>query len=259
MNRPPETTGLSVDRRDARRIPWKSALDGALALALLLLTAPLMLVAMMLVRLTSRGPAIYAQQRLGLGGRPFTIYKIRTMHHDCESLTGARWSTPGDPRVTSVGRILRATHVDELPQLVNVLRAEMSLVGPRPERPEIVASIERRLPAYRERLRVRPGITGLAQIQLPPDVDLASVHRKLTCDLCYIEHLGPWLDLRIMIGTALKIAGLPPGLRLRLLGLPLVEAPEIEMESPPSGDPFQPEPSGLLRGEANPLARATLG
>lgn len=259
MNWPPEITGQSDDRRDARSIPWKAALDGALAAAMLLLTAPLMLAAMMLVRLTSRGPAIYTQQRLGLGGRPFTIYKIRTMYHDCESLTGVRWSTPGDPRVTLVGRVLRATHVDELPQLVNVLRSEMSLVGPRPERPEIVAGIARRLPAYQERLRVRPGITGLAQIQLPPDVDLESVHRKLTCDLYYIEHLGPWLDLRIMIGTALKIAGLPPGPRQRLLGLPLVEAPEMEMEGPPSGDPFPPDPSGLLRGEANPLARATLG
>ena len=234
-------------------------MDGALAVALLLLTAPLMLVAMMLVRLTSRGPAIYSQVRLGLGGRPFTIYKIRTMYRDCESLTGARWSTPGDPRVTPVGRILRATHVDELPQLVNVLRAEMSLVGPRPERPEIVATIERRLPAYQERLRVRPGVTGLAQIQLPPDVDLESVHRKLACDLYYIEHLDPWLDLRIVIGTALKITGLPPGPRRRVLGLPLVEVPEMAKRSLPSKETLPPEPSGLLRGEANSLARATLG
>src|SRR5206468_4326259 len=96
-----------------------------------------------LVKLTSRGPAFYSQTRLGLRGKPFTIYKIRTMIHNCESRSGARWCMPGDPRITLVGRLLRKTHVDELPQLWNVLRGEMSLVGPRPERPEFVPQLER--------------------------------------------------------------------------------------------------------------------
>ena len=113
------------------------------------------------------------------------------MYHDCERLTGARWSTPGDNRVTWIGKILRATHIDELPQLFNILRGEMSLVGPRPERPEIVVGLELAIPCYRDRLQVRPGVTGLAQVQLPPDTDLESVRRKVAYDLYYIERLQP--------------------------------------------------------------------
>jgi lipopolysaccharide/colanic/teichoic acid biosynthesis glycosyltransferase len=225
-------------------------MDAALAVALLVLTAPLMLVAAALVRLTSRGPAIYTQERLGLGGQPFTIYKIRTMYRDSEALTGARWSTPGDPRVTLVGWILRATHVDELPQLVNVLRGEMSLVGPRPERPEIVASLQHQLPAYAERLRVLPGITGLAQVQLPPDVDVESVRRKLSCDLYYIEHVGPWLDLRIMVATAIGALGLPSPVSRALLRLPSSET----IESAPSG---LPAASDVAAVRIEPASRAT--
>jgi lipopolysaccharide/colanic/teichoic acid biosynthesis glycosyltransferase len=226
---------------------------------LLVLTAAMIACAMALVRLTSRGPAIYSQARLGLNGRLFTIYKIRTMYHDSERLTGPQWSRPGDPRITPIGRILRATHLDELPQLWNVLRGEMSLVGPRPERPEIIASIERMLPAYHERLRVRPGLTGLAQVLLPPDVDLESVRRKLTCDLHYVEQVGPWLDVRIMMATALKILGIPPGLRRRLLGLPEVVAPNLASQTRHSEGSFAPEQADLRCGETNPLARATLG
>src|SRR5262249_17904057 len=154
-----------------------------IGLVLLAPSAVLILYAMALVRLTSRGSAIYRQTRLGLNGRPFTIYKIRTMYHDSERLTGPQWSRPGDPRVTPIGRILRATHIDELPQLWNVLRGEMSLVGPRPERPELAAGLERELPSYRDRLAVRPGVTGLAQVQLPPDTDVESVRRKLAYDI----------------------------------------------------------------------------
>src|SRR5439155_12868491 len=120
------------------------------------------LLSMLLVKLTSRGPALYTQTRLGRNGRPFTIYKLRTMQHRCESLTGARWSTPGDPRITPVGRFLRKTHLDELPQLWNVLRGDMALVGPRPERPEFVPQLEQAVPHYRDRLLVRPGVSGLA-------------------------------------------------------------------------------------------------
>ena len=131
------------------------------------------------------------------------------MIHNCESLTGPRWSMPGDPRITPVGWFLRRTHLDELPQLLNVLRGEMSLIGPRPERPEFVPELERELPGYTQRLAVRPGVTGLAQVQLPPDTDLDSVRRKLAHDLYYIRHVSPWLDLRLLVCTAFYALGVP--------------------------------------------------
>jgi lipopolysaccharide/colanic/teichoic acid biosynthesis glycosyltransferase len=198
----------------------KPSLDFAVALALLIITAPVMIVAMLLVRLSSRGPAIYTQKRVGLDGKVFTIYKIRTMRHDCERQGGAVWSRPGDPRVTPVGRALRFTHLDELPQLINVVLGEMSLVGPRPERPEFLPGFEREFPDYRRRLAVRPGVTGLAQVQHPPDVDLESVRRKLDYDLYYVGQANLWLDLRIIVGTALKCAGVPFAWIGRLLMLP---------------------------------------
>src|SRR5438477_11431732 len=134
----------------------KRGLDCVLAATLLVLSAPVVLAAMVLVKLTSRGPMVYTQTRVGFGGRPFTIYKIRTMIHNCESLTGPRWAVPDDPRVTSVGGVLRKLHIDELPQLINVLRGEMSLVGPRPERPEFVTKLERDIPHYQARHAVFP-------------------------------------------------------------------------------------------------------
>src|SRR5439155_3872848 len=167
----------------------KAVLDRVAALALLVLGGPLILVLALLVKLTSRGPAFYTQTRLGRHGVPFTICKLRTMMNKCESLTGPRWSMPGDPRVTGLGRFLRATHLDELPQLLNVLRGDMSLIGPRPERPEFLPELERACPRYRERLAVRPGVTGLAQVQLPADTNIASVRRKLAYDLYYIRHV----------------------------------------------------------------------
>ncbi|MFO0966059.1 MAG: sugar transferase [Gemmataceae bacterium] len=184
----------------------KRITDISLALLLFVLTLPLVLLAMGLVRLTSRGPAIYRQTRLGKSGRPFTMYKIRTMTCDAEK-DGARWSLPGDARVTAVGRWLRRSHVDELPQLWNVLKGDMSLVGPRPERPEFVPQLEAAIFHYRKRLLVRPGVTGLAQVQLPPDSDLDSVRLKLAYDLHYVRHAGPWLDLRICWATGLRMLG----------------------------------------------------
>jgi lipopolysaccharide/colanic/teichoic acid biosynthesis glycosyltransferase len=200
--------------------PW---LEAVLAALLLVLLAPVMLLAALLVKLTSRGPALYTQIRLGQHGRPYRIYKLRTMYQDAEAATGAVWASDGDPRVTPVGRVLRATHIDELPQLVNVLCSDMSLSGPRPERPEIVRYLEMKLPHYAERLRVRPGITGLAQVQLPPDVDLRGVRKKLVCDLYYIEHFGAALDWRILICTGLYFLGAPLAFSRRLLRIPELE------------------------------------
>ena len=220
---PAKGTSINV-----RYLSIKRLLDLVLATLMLLLTAPFILISMLLVRLTSRGPMIYAQKRLGQEGRTFTIYKIRTMYHNCEVLTGPRWASARDPRVTPVGRFLRATHLDELPQLWNVLRGDMSLVGPRPERPEFIPALEQDIPHYRQRLEVRPGLTGLAQVQLPADTDLDSVRRKLAHDLYYIERLGPWLDLRLLAGTALYALGLPFSVAARLLRVPHGE--EVEGE-----------------------------
>jgi lipopolysaccharide/colanic/teichoic acid biosynthesis glycosyltransferase len=177
------------------------------------------------VRLTSRGPAIYTQRRVGLRGRPITIYKIRTMYQDCERETGAVWSTPGDPRVTLVGRFLRWSHLDELPQLVNILLGQMSLVGPRPERPEIISRIEKALPDYLKRLEVRPGLTGLAQVLQPPDTDLGSVQSKLELELQYLDQAGPWMDIRILLATPLHVVGYPRGRIARIFGFPDRGAP----------------------------------
>src|SRR5262249_13172475 len=182
--------------------------------------APLLLLGAVLIKLTSRGPILYTQARLGRFGLPFTIYKLRTMHHNCERDSGPKWSKPGDARVTLIGRFLRRSHIDELPQLWNVLRGEMSLVGPRPERPEFIPKLERALPGYRDRLLVRPGITGLAQIQLPPDTDLDSVRRKLAHDLYYIRMLSWSFDLRILIATGLQFLGVSSSLMRLLLRMP---------------------------------------
>jgi lipopolysaccharide/colanic/teichoic acid biosynthesis glycosyltransferase len=198
----------------------KVLFDYLVASVLLVLTSPLILASMALVRLTSRGPAIYRQTRLGRDGQPFMIYKIRSMVHDCERESGPCWAKAGDSRITPVGAFLRRTHLDELPQLWNVLRGEMSLVGPRPERPEFVGQLERALPNYRERVRIRPGITGLAQVQLPADSDLESVRRKLACDLLYIDRMSPTLDLRILAATLTKVLGVSFATSVALLKLP---------------------------------------
>lgn len=181
--------------------------DFVIAAVLLVLSLPFIGLAALLVKLTSRGPVLYSQTRFGLHGQEFRIYKIRTMIHNCEHFSGPRWSTPGDPRITRVGQLLRVTHIDELPQLWNVLKGEMSLVGPRPERPEFATSLDALIPLYGERLIVRPGVTGLAQVQLPPDSDLEGVRRKLAYDLHYIQRISFWLDLKIVIATGLKVFG----------------------------------------------------
>lgn len=215
-------------------LPLRRVLDFSLALVLTLIAIPIVLFAALLVRLTSRGPAFYTQTRTGKNGKPFTIFKIRSMLHNCESLTGPRWTIPGDPRVTPIGWLLRRTHIDELPQLWNVLKGEMSLIGPRPERPEFVAELEQAIDGYAGRHSVLPGITGLAQVQLAPDSDLESVRRKLVFDLHYIAHLSLWLDLRILAATALHMLGMSFD-RLRILRI--VPAPsKSETPSAPTAE-----------------------
>lgn len=206
------------------RHPWyltaKAAVDFVLAAVLMVVALPIIGLAAALVKLTSRGPAFYSQTRVGQYGQLFTIVKLRTMVDKCESLTGARWSIPGDPRITRIGQFLRSTHLDELPQLLNVLRGDMSLIGPRPERPEFLPNLERALPGYRDRLQVRPGVSGLAQVQLPADTDLESVRRKLRFDLYYVNHISPWLDVRVLICTGLYALGIPFAIAGKLCAVP---------------------------------------
>jgi lipopolysaccharide/colanic/teichoic acid biosynthesis glycosyltransferase len=201
-------------------LTFKYILDFCLASVLLVITGPIILFCALLVRLTSRGPAFYFQVRLGLDGRPFWIYKLRTMYHDCEAKSGAKWSQQGDPRITPLGHFLRRTHLDELPQLWNILRGEMSLIGPRPERPEFIPSLAKTIPLYEMRLLVRPGVTGLAQVQLPADIDLDSVRAKLTYDLYYVRHTSLWMDLRILAATGWKVFGASFALMRRCFGFP---------------------------------------
>ena len=192
---------LPIEPRHTWYLPGKAACEFVVALGLLVVLGPIFLLAAAAVKLTSAGPAFYTQTRVGRRGRLFRIIKIRTMVHNAESGTGPVWSQRNDPRVTSLGRFLRNTHIDEFPQLINVLLGQMSLIGPRPERPEFVRDLEWRLPGYSERLNVRPGITGLAQLNLPPDSDLNSVRRKLLHDLYYVRYVSPWLDFQVLVFT----------------------------------------------------------
>lgn len=209
------------------RTPWQKvylglrfALEWLGALALLIVTGPVMLLAAAAIKLTSRGPAFYTQTRIGVGGRPFTIFKLRTMVHQCESLTGPRWCIPGDPRVTPLGHFLRLSHIDELPQLFNVLLGHMSLIGPRPERPEFVIQLEKAIPGYRWREQMKPGITGLSQVQLPPDTEVEGVKQKVAYDLFYVRNVGFWLDLKILAATFTRLLGLSYAHSRRIWGLP---------------------------------------
>jgi exopolysaccharide biosynthesis polyprenyl glycosylphosphotransferase len=174
--------------------------DLLLALLLLLLTLPLLLLTALAVRLDSRGPVLYRQERVGLHGRCFTVLKFRSMRTDAEAC-GPAWAARRDPRVTRVGAFIRLTRIDELPQLVNVLRGEMSLIGPRPERPHFVDQLEQALPFYRDRARVKPGLTGWAQVNYPYGASVEDARAKLSYDLYYIKHRGLLLDLRILLAT----------------------------------------------------------
>lgn len=197
----------------------KTVAETVVVFVSLLAAAPVIAVACFLVRMTSPGPVFYTQRRLGRRGRVFTIYKIRTMTVDSEP-NGPRWCVKGDPRVTPVGRFLRWSHLDELPQLVNILLGDMAMIGPRPERPEIVAKLEKVFPDYRRRLEVRPGLTGLAQVLQEPDTDLASVRRKLRYDLHYLNHSSAWLDFRILLATVLRVLAVPTSVIALLFQIP---------------------------------------
>jgi lipopolysaccharide/colanic/teichoic acid biosynthesis glycosyltransferase len=212
-----------VERRgaaEATRLQWPTrGLNFVLALLALVSLVPVMLVIGVLIKLSSRGPVFYTQERVGLdrrqrgraalnhrrsqdwGGRPFTIYKFRTMRVDAEQHSGAVWAQERDPRVTPIGSVLRQYRLDELPQLLNVLRGEMNIVGPRPERPSIFAELRGHIAEYPLRQRTKPGITGLAQINHHYDRSLEDVRTKVSYDLEYIRRQSLREDLRIMLKT----------------------------------------------------------
>ncbi|MEX2286735.1 MAG: sugar transferase [Planctomycetaceae bacterium] len=183
----------------------------------------MILVAGLIVKLTSPGPALYWQTRVGLRGREFRLCKIRTMVANAEAFSGPVWATSDDIRITPFGAFLRNTHIDELPQLVHVLFGRMSLVGPRPERPEFVNRLQWEFNHYNDRVNVRPGITGLAQLRLPPDSTIENVGPKLEYDLYYVRNVNPWLDLRILFFTAVQAIGRIFEMAWSLLALPRID------------------------------------
>jgi lipopolysaccharide/colanic/teichoic acid biosynthesis glycosyltransferase len=219
----------STDDFDARPAPveaslWRDerlirGLNVVVATVALLLTLPLWLLIGLAIRLTSRGPIFYSQTRVGLdaralrprhhdsrrrediGGHPFTIWKFRTMTVDAEQHGQAVWAKANDQRVTAVGGFLRSCRLDELPQLFNVIKGDMNLVGPRPERPQLFSELRQQIPNYHHRQRVRPGITGHAQVHLQYDTSVEDVRRKVEHDLEYIATRSVWQDLTIMIKT----------------------------------------------------------
>ncbi len=220
--------GAPVPLRD--RMAWKRALDIVLSVVALVLLAPVMLAAALAIRVTSPGPVLFRQERIGIDrrrggdrrrtrrsvaverrrgdrrvlcnpGRPFTIYKFRTMVADAEAAGAPVWARSGDPRITPVGRFLRRTRIDELPQFFNVLRGDMSIVGPRPERAYFIRRIERTLPEFNQRLRTRPGITGLAQVTIGYTNTDEGLREKLRYDLDYIRRLGLRRDIGILLRT----------------------------------------------------------
>ena len=190
---------------------FKRFIDIVLAAALLIVLSPIIIVAALAVKLDSSGPVFYRQTRLGSGGVPFQIVKFRSMRQDAER-DGAKWAAKNDDRVTRVGRFIRKTRIDEIPQAINVLRGEMSFVGPRPERPEFVETLRREIPNYDLRHLVKPGITGWAQVKYVYGASVADAREKLTFDLYYMRHYSFWFDIAIVFMT-IKVALLGVGSR----------------------------------------------
>ncbi len=184
---------------------FKRLADIVLSILGLFMLSPIIALAATLIKINSSGPVVYRQNRMGKGGRIFRIYKLRTMYQDAEKHSGAVWARENDPRITSVGRMLRKTHMDEILQLLNVLRGEMSIVGPRPERPELVRDLKTVICDYEKRLQVKPGITGMAQVWHKYDETIQDVKKKIKYDLLYIRKMCLLADLRILANTAVVV------------------------------------------------------
>ena len=197
------TIGVHLARRyfDAA----KEVMDVMLGAIAAVIAFPILVICAILIKLSSKGPILFTQIRVGQDGKTFKMYKLRTMRSDAEVGTGAVWAQEGDPRIVPLCRWMRLSHVDELPQLINVIKGEMSLVGPRPERPEILAELEKSYPEVRSRLAVRPGITGLAQIRNGYDTTVTAFRNKLRADLEYISKRKWSLELGIIFKTLGKL------------------------------------------------------
>ena len=193
-------TGLTALRHQARADTVRRGRDVVLSLLLLCCTLPLLLIVALLIKLESPGPVLYRQERVGLRGRCFHLWKFRSMRTDAEA-SGPVWAACHDPRVTVVGAFIRAHRIDELPQLVNVLRGEMSLVGPRPERPVFVEQLVQVIPNFHQRTCVPPGLTGWAQVNYPYGASVEDARIKLDLDLHYIRERSLLLDWRILLST----------------------------------------------------------
>lgn len=180
----------------------KRVLDILMAFSMLIVAAPLMVITAAAIKLTSKGPAIFKQVRVGENGRNFNIYKFRSMRHDAEAGTGPVWAGASDSRVTLIGRFIRLTRIDELPQIINVVKGDMSFVGPRPERPFFVLKLREVIPYYEMRTVVKPGITGWAQIKYPYGATVQDALEKLQYDIYYIKNMSPLLDFMIFVMTA---------------------------------------------------------
>ena len=185
--------------------PWeqriKRLLDIAISLVSLVALLPVFILTALLIQLNSPGPVFFRQKRVGRNNKIFSLYKFRTMVKDAEKMTGPVWADERDPRITLVGRFLRKTRIDEFPQLINVLYGDMSLVGPRPERPYFVDRLKRQIPFYTRRLKVQPGITGWAQVKGGYDTSIDDVKQKLEYDLFYIENISLRMDIKILLRT----------------------------------------------------------
>jgi len=179
----------------------KRLMDILVSLIILIITFPIILIVALAIKLDSKGPVFYKQIRVGKDGKEFKIYKFRSMIQDAEKYTGPVWSKKHDPRITRVGRIIRKFRLDEIPQFINVLRGEMSLVGPRPERPYFVEQLSKEIPLYKRRLKVKPGITGWAQVKHKYDESIEDVKKKVQYDLFYIENISLRMDLKILFRT----------------------------------------------------------
>lgn len=183
---------------DSKKLCIKRMVDVVFGIIFLIISLPILFVFGILTKMTSEGPIFYKQERVGLSGKTFMVIKLRSMRTGAEDKTGAVWAEKDDPRVTNVGRFMRRTRIDELPQFINVILGDMSLIGPRPERPNFTESFTRDIPYFSRRLRVKPGITGYAQVHGGYDI---SPGEKAKLDNFYIEHMSMSMDLRIIWDT----------------------------------------------------------
>jgi len=191
-------------RRHFREV--KKALDLTIAGIGIVMASPAIFFTAIVIKIVSPGPVFFKQERMGWGGKPFYIYKLRTMRVDAEKSTGPVWAQEDDPRLIRFGKLIRKMHIDELPQLFNVLKGDMSIVGPRPERPVFVERLGKEIADYHKRMNVRPGITGLAQVWHKYDETIMDVRKKVKYDLLYIKEMCLMVDMRILLRTILVSA-----------------------------------------------------